>query len=479
MNTPAFIINTNGRQCELKFLSYKKSNESQKNFSRIVKQIAETTSTLILNPLWTSYDFIVSNKVAYINQFDQEVIFMCDLPNSPWVKIAFLSIDTIKQLCIIENNCIHLCYKIKENISIRFLERCIDNYLIKFETLDKIIFHDISLELKQKSIRFKEQDNEIVYYNTRLSFKKYRRYRVQINVNSGIVGIKIFIDANSDDKKYFNMQGFAKLKKYFSVINSFIDFGIFSCSLETMEIFYSINYHDFRSFESNEQQKSYPEIMLLMQKYLDIYGLHLENIHKILVQDIPIEIITENGKILKCPKQKINQKVVKILSSEEALLEKNIIKCLDSSNDYFFSSRFKYNSIQINGNTFTYNSPSEGETFTEICEKLSSETIDSIIELAEELAIQNLYFKDNKFPIENFVWILQRQNLYFKDNKFPIENFVWILQRPIYTYNEPLNKFLEIREQENSANYFRLLLEDLQMLVLSMNRDRIKKNCSF
>lgn len=459
MKTPAFKIFSNCYQCEFRFLSYKTSNESQNRFSRIVKLITQTTPTLILNPLWTRYDFIVSDKVIFINQYDQELMFMCTLPKAFWANKALLPINNISKLCkIIQGeNDIHLCFKIQENTELKSLERYIDNYFVKIEVLDKRILQDIALELKQKDLRFKEQNNEIVYYKAKLSFRRFRKYKVQINVKNGIVGINFFIDADANDIKYFSEQGFNNLKKYFSIINNLIDFGIFSCSFETMEIFYSINYHDFRSFESSEQKKPHPEILFLMQKYLDIYSLHLENIYKILVQDIPLEEVIENGKILKCPKQQ-DQKIVKSLSPEEAFLEKKIIKCLNSSIDHFFSSRFKYNSIQFDNDSFIYNSPCEGETFAQIYEELSSEAIDSIIELAEELAMKGLYLKGNKFPVENFLWVLQR---------------------PTYTYNAPLHKLLEIREQENCTNYIRSLLEDLQMIVLSMHREKVKKLCGF
>lgn len=450
LEIPAFKILTRKSQVETRFLCYTKSESQYEKFFNVVKQSFDTTQTILEKNFWSRNDFIVSKHYMNIDFCQQEAFMTCEIPQeAQWSRHALLpvAIEIAPSLSVIAENSICNRAKIYEGYDIRDLERKLGNYLMKFEMLDMRIFMNIYAELKQNNKNCNVVDNSIQFLDINVSLQNFRKYKVVITVKNGVVGMRIYMEAEARDRNNFKLAGFEKLKKYFSRVNSLLQAGFFSCDTNKGQVCYSTNYYAAYPGDSNQYT------LFFIQKSLLIYSLHLGNIHKVLLTSIPIEAILLNGKLIKCPRPKLPCQVTKTLTETEISAEKLIIQHLNKSRDMFFVSRFSHKSIQFKqNNEVIYTFPPGGENFLQVCTELAKETLNSIIELTEELT---------------------KKNLYFIKNVFPIEYFVWISEKPTFTYPVLLHEILEVREKEGIKVYMKEFLENLGESVAEFQNKKV------
>lgn len=446
---PAYKILSSPHQVTFKVLAYTKTPESLSRALNITKSFINHSSSNNLPNPWSKSDYIVSDKRIIINAYEHLLTIKSLLPsNAFWTKQALLPtfITNEPGFSSCPDNVISLTTSMQDITNVRDYERKIDNYLAKLETFDANVFGMICFEFKQRKKIFQQQGRSIEFTDVVMSFKNFRKFRVNVSINNGVISIKIYVEFEERDRKKFTIEGFLRAKKYFGEILSSLEAGIFSCNPELMQVHYSVNFYAFSPFENNRFTLSF------IQKYLSIYSSHLENIHKLLLTPTPIEIIIASGKKLKIHKLYPCLTIIKTLTPDESAAESRIIETFNKSTDIFFASRFNNRSIKIENYRYIYTVPKGGEGFLEVCNDLAKETLNSIIELAK---------------------VLQEAGLFFIGNFFPINYFVWLNEKPIYNYSVPLYQLLEFDQKLSKHAYFIAFLGNLQNSVIELQRQKV------
>ncbi|OMJ93155.1 hypothetical protein SteCoe_3976 [Stentor coeruleus] len=448
---PANKILSTPSQVTLKVLAYTKTSESLTRAFNITKAFTSIPFPKNSSIPWSKSDFVVSDKHILINSNENLLTIKSLLPsNTFWAKQAILPafIQNEPGFSSCSNNIIALTISMQNVNDIRNYERKLDNYLAKLEAFDANVFAMICFEFKQRKRNFQPQGRSVEFTDVVMSFKNFRKFKVNASISNGVISIKIYIEFEERDRKKFTKEGFLRVKSYFVEIRDSLEAGIFCCRPELMQIYYSVNFYAFSPFENNRFTLNF------IQKYLSIYSSHLENIHKLLLTSTPIESIISNGKKLKIHKLYNCSTVTKTLNPTESAAENLIIEKFNKSTDIFFASRFNNKSIKIENSRYTYVVPKGGEGFLDVCNDLAKETLNSIIELAE---------------------VLQEAGLYFIGNNFPINYFVWLNEKPIYTYLVPLYQLLEFNQTLSKHAYLLAFMGNLQKSTIELQR---KKVCS-
>ena len=345
-----------------------------------------------------------------------------------------------------------------ELLDVRALERFIGNKIIRVGIYDKMILERICLNIKnQKKKNIKVCESSVVFMEKRSTETHFNECEVKISVKDLIIKVEISLTSDlvlkelhsskksRQDAAFIPEQNLIQLKAFLSKLNLITNSGQFYINQSAIR-FISTFYAPF-------PESAFNTCISLVKKCIDSYYMHTDLIYQICTTRESITLkealhIAENPYL---PQDKY--KIIKLLIHEKFDEERKLVEfMLKKSKGEFINNRFLLRSISLSNSAQTGDYPrlTTGDSFDIAVDESPADTMDTCFDLVNELSLIGLYFKNSRFPLEDFSWD--------GDN-------------PIYVYTRPLCEVLEALPGP-PLDYTDKILANINLALLEKKRER-------